>query len=357
MTVEAHRGMLRLRLPRHLYGGEQKRLYLGLPDTAINREAASVKARIIEADIAFDKFDISLQRYRSPVAAVNTAPLLGKLWEQYEIHKSRTLAASTMDREFKRVARHIAKLPSQRLKDARLIRKYLIENLSAASAKRILMYLSACCEWAVQEELMTANPFEGMPRVKGGKKTASINPFTKVERDQIITAFEADRYYAHYAPFVKFLFLTGARTSEAIGLQWKHISPDLSVITFSEALVDKKRKGTKTGKIRRFPINGKLKSLLMECLPANPMPENLVFESPTGIAIDGHNFLNKAWKTILGSLPIAYRKQYNTRHTFITLCLEANIPVTQVAEWVGNSSQVIWQSYAGLVKVCDVPDL
>ncbi|MCC3405390.1 MAG: hypothetical protein JGK17_07295 [Microcoleus sp. PH2017_10_PVI_O_A] len=39
------RGMLRLRLPRHLFGGRQKYLYLGLPDTPINRSAAEEKAK------------------------------------------------------------------------------------------------------------------------------------------------------------------------------------------------------------------------------------------------------------------------------------------------------------------------
>jgi hypothetical protein len=34
--------------------------------------------------------------------------------------------------------------------------------------------------------------------------------------------------YSYYAPFVEFLFLTGCRPSEAIGLQWKHVISDYS---------------------------------------------------------------------------------------------------------------------------------
>jgi integrase len=132
----------------------------------------------------------------------------------------------------------------------------------------------------------------------------------------------------------------------------------MKVITFSEAVVYGKRKGTKTGKIRRFPVNKQLLEVLLEVQMKFPAtPESLVFPSPTGITIDSHNFLNRAWTTVLKGLPIHYRKQYCTRHTFITLCLESGVKVKQVAEWVGNSPHMIWQHYAGLVSECDVPEL
>jgi integrase len=51
-----------------------------------------------------------------------------------------------------------------------------------------------------------------------------INPFTREERDVIIRRFEESNHYSYYAPLVKLLFFTGCRPSEAIALQWKHIS-------------------------------------------------------------------------------------------------------------------------------------
>ena len=185
---------------------------------------------------------------------------------------------------------------------------------------------------------------------------SKINPFTKHERDIIIAAFEQE--CPHYAPFTKFLFWTGCRPSEAIGLQWKHIAPDLSEITFSEAVVEKNRKDTKTHTIRKFPVNDKLKSTLadlrLSCGTRNL--EALVFTSVEGFPVDGHNFLNREWSETLSKNAIAYRVVYNCRHTFITLCLEAGIPVVQVAQWVGNSPQTIWKHYAGLVSTHIVPE-
>lgn len=68
-----------------------------------------------------------------------------------------------------------------------------------------------------------------------GDEEEEIYPFTREERDRIILAFKASRYYKEYAPLVEFLFFTGARPSEVLALQWKHISPH--AITFQRAVV------------------------------------------------------------------------------------------------------------------------
>ncbi|MFB2983875.1 tyrosine-type recombinase/integrase [Microseira sp. BLCC-F43] len=205
--------------------------------------------------------------------------------------------------------------------------------------------------------MITFNPFDNLPKVSGGKKTSQVNPFSPEEKELIVSTFEADPCYSYYTSFVRFLFLTGCRTSEAIGLQWKHVSPNLSVITFNEAFVCGKRSPrTKTGKIRKFPINETLRSLLKTIKPTECTPDTLVFPSPSGLPIDGHNFLNRAWKSILGQLPIQYRSVYHTGHTFISSCLEAGIRVTQVAQWVGNSPDTIWRHYAGVINEATVPE-
>ena len=59
---------------------------------------------------------------------------------------------------------------------------------------------------------------------KGAYEEQDINPFTKEERDLIINTFAGDRYYSHYTSYIRFLFFTGCRPSEAIALKWKHIT-------------------------------------------------------------------------------------------------------------------------------------
>jgi integrase len=105
------------------------------------------------------------------------------------------------------------------------------------------------------------------------KSENNIDPFSKKEMDAIVQAFADHPVYNHYTNFVKFLFLTGCRSSEAVGLKWKHISADCQIITFCEAVVNVSSKGirknTKTGKSRKFPCNLQLQKLLLNIRPSD----------------------------------------------------------------------------------------
>ncbi len=151
---------------------------------------------------------------------------------------------------------HIAKFPTKSLDDAIAIRDYIIANIAADTGKRLLVRLNACCNWAVESGLIAKNPLIGMAnqiKLKSKFDDEDIDPFTLEERDIIIAAFESPPQHKRYAAFINFFF-TGCRPSEAIALQWKHISPDLCTITFCEAFTKGIRKDTKNHKSRKFPV-------------------------------------------------------------------------------------------------------
>lgn len=227
------------------------------------------------------------------------------------------------------------------------------------------MHLSACCKWAKKSGFLDSNPFEGSASEvkvkKRGTEEEEIKPFSREERDRIIEVFKNNRYYKHYAPLVEFLFFTGCRPSEAIALQWKHINQ--ASITFRQAAIYNGqnivlKNGLKTQQSRKLPINAQLTCLLEAIKPDDCDPESLVFPSRNGNFIDWHNFTNRAWKSILSSLPdIEYRNPYQTRHTFCSLCREADISSIQLAKWVGNSAQMIDRVYAKPVDHVPVLEL
>lgn len=99
--------------------------------------------------------------------------------------------------------------------------------------------------------------------------------------------------------------------------------------------------------------------------------DTLVFPSLTGQEINAHTFNALCWKgtTVRGNyrkgvvtelveqgLVTVYRPQYNTRHTFVTQCLESGVSVVQVAKWVGNSPEIIMKHYAGIINQVEVPE-
>jgi integrase len=263
------------------------------------------------------------------------------------------------------VANHLERCPHKHVSDSQAVFDWFSSNVPADSAKRIMMHLGACCRWAKKSDILGSNPFDGMSAdikvQKTGTEEEEINPFTREERDRIIQAFKANRYYKYYAPLMEFLFFTGCRPSEAVALQWKHVGS--KEITFRRAYIyDGKRyvlkEGLKTQKKRKFPVNAQLAELLNAIRPEPENPEALVFPSKEGYFIQWHNFTNRAWAKVIASLPdIEYQNPYQSRHTFCSLCREADIPSIQIAKWVGNSAQMIDRVYAKPTDHIQVPEL
>lgn len=90
----------RLQLRFH-FNGKRYYLSLGLPDSKLNRRAAEAKAKLIESDIAFDKFDPTLAKYKPQSAPSTVTPITPPtqkipfidLWEKYTLYKSSQITA------------------------------------------------------------------------------------------------------------------------------------------------------------------------------------------------------------------------------------------------------------------------
>ena len=349
-------GRLQLRFS---YCGKRHYISIGLPDSPTNRKLAELRASEIEKDILYERFDATLQKYKpntslstiTPITPISKfKPKLDELWNSYSEFKKPQVSPSTYAKDFTRHRNHIAKLPTRSLNEASAIRDWLLGNLTPNAAKRCLTQIKACCNWAMDEGLIDTNPF-GFMKIKLPKGTyeeQDINPFTKEERDLILNTFASDRYYSHYTSYIRFLFFTGCRPSEAIALKWKHISNSViqfrgSVVISEDGLVLKE--GLKTQKKRNFPLTPEVNAILKDIRPETVNPESLIFVSPKGKFIDHHNFSNRAWKSILAKCNIPYRKSYQTRHTFISLCMEVNINSTAIGRWTGTSAKMIDNHY------------
>lgn len=380
--IESFQGRLRLHFPRAWFDGKNKYLSLGLSDTPENRAIAEAKATQIAVDYKLGQFDVTLERYK-PVrhltvvsAPTKQALTLAELWDKYSDFKKPTVSPSTYRGVFQFIKGKVSKFPkSWGSGDGVAVRDWLLKSTTPETTRRVLMHLNACMKWAKKSGLIDSNSFDGLAAdVKLPKSQASddfdIHPFTREERDAIIAALESnqfvhsctakDKLHSNYAAYVKFLFFTGCRPSEVIGLQWKHIKEDK--ILLQQSVVHGvgghvRKSGLKTQDFRYFPINAQLRTILDSVKPDNVNPEDLVFPSPTGKHIDTHNFASRVWAKVLEGLGIPYRRPYQTRHTFITLCLESGIDAKDVAKWVGNSPEIIYKHYASDKKELDVPEL
>lgn len=381
-VINSH-GWLQLRFS---FGDKRHYLSMGLVNTPVNRKAAEAKARQIELDIISGNFDPTLVKYKPHSALSTTKPeitpivtpkaSLTDLWEKFVEYKRPQCSPNTMKYMYGVYSGYIKKLPTHDLDKANEIRDYILQSIPLDSGKRFITRLAACCSWAIKSGMISENPFEGMaaeiklPKASKSEGINDINPFTLEERDAILQAIESDRFcpaksgfkHSRYAPLIKLLFATGCRPSEAIALQWKHISADFKYITFEQAVINTDsgkqfREGLKTQERRRFPCNESLRTMLKSIKPQDATPESLVFPSPEGKTVDLNNFRNRTWKTVLKGLGIEYRKLYQTRHTFITHALETGkLDAKDVARLVGNSPEIIYRHYAGNKRELFVPE-
>lgn len=226
-----------------------------------------------------ERFDASLSRYKpqfeSETVIVESKLIdsptldLAELWEKYMVFKKSQISQSTYAVDYRKYRNHITSLPTRNLENATTVRDHLVANLTPNAARRVLTNINACCNWALKSRLIEVNPFIGMASEinipKSEQEDTDIRSFNREERDQIIEAFESNKTYNYYAPLVKFLFFTGCRPSEAIALQWKHISADWRFVTFEQAYTISLdgfalKGGLKTQASRKFPINNQLRA-------------------------------------------------------------------------------------------------
>jgi hypothetical protein len=122
---------------------KRKRFYLstGYEDTPLNRQLVGDTVRIIQRDVDYGEVDLSLRKYKpavlltinssipliSPNTPTQSQPTLSKLWEKYSQFKKPQVSPSTYCKDFTKHRNHISKFPSNELKDAALIRDYLLE--------------------------------------------------------------------------------------------------------------------------------------------------------------------------------------------------------------------------------------
>jgi integrase len=344
-------------------------------DSKQNRNHCEMVARIIENDKLAGNFDFSLDKYRDIFAggkadAVKESESIEtittrEIWDKYTEYKRPQLSQTTLAVDYRRVSEYIDRFPVILFSDAVAVRDWLLLTTTPGQAKRILKNLSACGKWATNSKIISVNPYDGMAAHittgKGDSDESDINPFTPDERDLIIKQFWADG--STYAPLVEFLFRTGCRPSEAIALQRKHLSLGYKNITFEQAVtIDESgrlaiKQRLKTQKKRVFPCGEGLSNFLESIDSETLEMDSFLFSSPKGSFVDIHNFSPREWKPTLKKLGIESRNIYQTRHSFITFCINTGMNVKDVAQLVGNSPEIIYKHYLGGNKDLVAPDI
>jgi integrase len=345
------------------FDGERYQLSLGVKDDNTGNAYAQIVAGRIKRDIECENFDKTLDRYqntqkRRPKGKVTryarlTAVELFELYiahyqEENNVSRGSVLRLQSIS---SKLSQFLADKPADKITDAiaRDVVARWSESASMPIVKAYLYYLKGCWDWAEGKYQVTApNPWVGsLDRARSRSNSVQskqVKPFTISELQTIIAAFKAHTHYCHYTEFVIFLSNTACRFGEAAGLRWGSVGADFSTAWIGESISrgHQNKNGTKTGKTRTIQLPPTVVSMLADRHERfKPQPEELVFPSPKGLAIDDHRFRARAWKAVLESCQIEYRSPYKIRHSAISHALSNGANFIALAEQTGHDKRVM----------------
>ncbi|MEO0455420.1 MAG: site-specific integrase [Cyanobacteria bacterium P01_A01_bin.114] len=338
----------------------QRYSFCPVPGGSYTDELDLAKAQAVASQIRLDilagHFDPTLACYRPSSAPKPSPPkTLLEIWDAWV--RTLGLSAATQADHYARVRRMLVKASPKPGQTTWLT----APGISASTFNKRLRMARRCMSWALGQGYVAINPYGDIKPRKMHKRP--IQPFTQAEAQAIIASFA--RLYPHYAAFVAFLFLTGCRLSEAIGLQWKHVDLAQGTLDVSESLPHDRtgngykrvRKSTKTGSTRLLALSPELRSLLASAQPEQPQAEALVFQSPRGCAIASCNFW-VMWQKALQAADVPYRKIHTIRHTLLSMAIEQGLPVTAVAYIAGHKdSRMVLETYGHIINRPELPDV
>lgn len=372
----------RIRL-RWRYGGNRYSLNLPFTYKPENMHFATVKSTEIKLDIIKGCFDTTLRRYDSPTIEKTVNKKIASLKTQDELQKNLTI--NELSTKFNDWGKHIRNIDVDNSIDYLYIRKWLercidipvysiaerlnSENLAVSTYNRRLSYLSTFLMWLVDNGTLDRNPLKNVikRRDKSKKKCVRRKPLEENEILVLLEAIKNNTYcpapsqfkHSHYYPFLVFIFYTGVRNAEAIGLKVKHIDLLNNQIEISETFARTTKganhaarieKGTKMQNVRYLPLTTELMIILKPLIEMKKQDE-YVFKSPRGLTIDDKMLQRRILKPVLLKLGLGDRDLYAARHSFGTRAVQQGMALTDVAYLMGHSTvETAMRNYVSVTR-------
>lgn len=212
-------------------------------------------------------------------------------------------------------------------------------NVTAKFTRNLLTPLRSVFEDALNDDLITFDPFDRIALTKLLKQTAKsseyqANPFTEEERTAILTAARADE-----RPMVQFWFNTGPRPGEMIALKWPKVDFKAAKVRIDLNQVEGVEKPPKTAAgIRDVDLNHDAIAALRAQEPISRAKGAHVWLNPAS----GEPWTNDAqirktmWVPLLKRAAVRYRNPYQARHTFASAALTAGANPWYLADQLGH---------------------
>ncbi|MYZ44183.1 tyrosine-type recombinase/integrase [Schauerella aestuarii] len=165
------------------------------------------------------------------------------------------------------------------------------------------------------------------------------DPLDLTEMDMVLDRIR-ERYDPQWLNYFEFAFFTGCRPSELIALKWESVDFRRQQVRIEAARVRSIDKDTKTHTARDIDLQSRARDALLRQKAHTFLADGHVFTNPvTGERLmDTSPAVRTVWRPTLKAIGIRNRDARQTRHTFATMCLHANMNPGYISRQMGHTN-------------------
>lgn len=282
-------------------------------------------------------------------------PTLAEAWEMFVAERRISLCATTLTTDYAQAGKWIRECPVQDLANGRQVLAAILQREPVQSARRVTMFIRSMYKWASSEDvgILERNPVANFRLPKAPQRDHEVRVILREEIPIAEAAMSAKVHHrmVDWSLYFNAQLQTGARTGEVRAMKWSDIDGSRIRIHSNYTLTHGHKPTTKTNKARWVPLNQRMKQVL------EGLPQGSEYIFPWDRQAYQCFFRRKMQELHQAGLIKFRYRPYDLRHTAISRWLEAGIPVSQIASWAGNTSEVIWKHYAGTTTEYEMPDL
>ena len=295
------------------------------------------------------------EAYRAQTLAPVCSHTLSEAWALFLQERSISLCPTSLTSDYSQVTKWLARCPVQDLSQGRQVLIWLLNQKPTLAARRVCMFVRSMYRWACADDvgLLQGNPVANFRMPKAPQKSCDITVIPRHEIGLVLAALSAKLHHrgVDWSLYAEFMLQTAMRTGEVRAAKWRDIKDGRLLVHSNFTLTHGLKDSTKTNKQRWVPLNDRARQILEQ------LPQESEFIFPWNRLAFQSFFWQRMTELHQAGLIEKRYRPYDLRHVAISRWLEAGIPVTQAAQWAGNTSEVIWKHYAGSTTEYEMPVL
>lgn len=209
------------------------------------------------------------------------------------------------------------------------------------SAERTLTTFRAMLNWAILQDLLSANPSKGLSVPKAAPRERFLSDREAAELFATLKEGQEDgTVNGQHANLIRLLLLTGARKSELMALRWEEVDRLRSPLLLAP---ERTKSGGHNG-ARRIPLSGAARAVL-DC--QNPRESGYVF--PSARTQDKHMIgIQKTWNQVRRKAGLGNMRLHDLRHSFASFAIANGENIVVIADVLGHASTRMTERYLHL---------